>query len=543
MFLISPKRIRRVRQILSVLTAHGFGHLLQEGGVLHLLPWTRRKWIRKSLGERLREVFEELGPTFIKLGQLMSTRSDLLPREITEELKKLRDRAEPIPFDRIRPFIESELGSNIDTIFDSFDPVPEAAASIAQVHRARLRGGDEIVVKVQRPGIDKVVETDISIACSLAKALEERIEELRKYDISGIMEEMSRWLRKELDFSVEAGYIERFQELFKDDPSIKIPKIYKDLCTKKLLVMERICGKRLEDVTEGRSHIARKILELFMRQIFEIGLFHADPHHGNIFVLEDGSIAMVDFGQVGRIGLKLRESLARILISIVEMDPEGVAKECIRAGIARGRTDLRGLREDFADLFDRYYGRPLSEIEIGRYIGEVLSIPARRGLRMPMELILLMKALVIVGDIARDLDPDLVILDLIKPYARKVSGIKFLRKDMKRDLLRVVSETVGILREMPEDISEMISRLRHGTMRFEIEALGMEELISRIERVGNRISLGILSVGLFVGSTVLLASGFGPDLFGISALGLFGILIAGLMAFILVIALIRTGRI
>lgn len=537
--LFPASSIRRARQILSVFTAHGFGHLLQKGGFLRLLPLGKRRWGRKSVGERLREAFEELGPTFVKLGQLMSTRSDLLPEDITDELKKLVDRAEPIQFEMIRPIVESELGSPIEAVFDMFDPIPEAAASIAQVHRAKLRGGEEVVVKVQRPGIERIVETDILIASSLVRILEGRIPDLRKYDISGIVEEMSRWLRKELDFSIEAGYVERFQEFFRDDPNIKIPKVYKSLCGKRVLVMERISGKRLGELTEDRPRIARTLIDLFLRQIFEIGLFHADPHPGNIFITEDGAIAMIDFGQVGRIGPELKRSLARIFVSIVEADPDGLARECVRIGVARRSADIMGLKEDFADLFDRYYGKPLSSIETGRYLGEILSIIGKRGLRMPMELILLMKALVIVGDIARDLDPDLVLLDVIRPYAKRVIRIEFIPKGMGKEVLRVFGKTTDLLREMPDDISEIISRLKNGTMRFEMETTGMEDLTSKVEKAGNRISLGILATGFLISSSILLISEVGPRFLGLPVLGFIGMLLTGFIILLFIISFLR----
>ncbi|MCX6356450.1 MAG: AarF/UbiB family protein, partial [Candidatus Aureabacteria bacterium] len=400
------EEIARFRQVMAVLFRHGFGYFVYELKLGEHLPFVNRLMKRQELArplniaERLRLAFEELGPTFIKFGQLLSNRVDLIPPDVIRELVKLQDHAAAFPADTARAIISSELGRPPAEVFASFDDVPVAAASIAQVHRAILAAGDRVVAKIQRPGIQKQIATDLNILDAIAAGLERYMPESRVFCPVDLVRLFRKTVSRELDFIVEGRNTERFRRNFTDSPDIYIPKVYWDLTTATVLVLEDIDGVRVDDAARldemevDRRELALKGARAFLKQVFVDRFFHADPHPGNFFVLPDDRLALMDFGMVGRLDSELLEEVANVLMAVAEWDAARAARHILKLRVSDEEIDEESFRSDLAYLIEEYAGRPLKEINLGHVINETIAIAARYRIKMSPDLVLLGKAIV-----------------------------------------------------------------------------------------------------------------------------------------------------
>lgn len=505
-----PRRWQRYREISRILLRHGFGSLLE-------MARPRRKLFRRPgppgvppPARHLCLALEELGPTFIKLGQILSTRPDLIPPAYVAELVRLQDRVAPFPFAEVRRQVEGELGAPLERLFATFEETPLAAASLSQVHAATLPTGEEVVVKVQRPGIEEVIALDLDILRRLAGLLERELPQAELYDPCGIVEEFAHTLNGELDFIREGRNAERFRRNFADFPYLYIPRVYWERSTRRVLTLERVRGIKIDDIAGldsaglDRHRVALHATEVVMQEVFEDGFFHADPHPGNFFVMPGEVIAAMDFGMVGRLSRKLREDLVRLLAVAVRLDTEGLVEQLLRMSLVEQGVDRAGLRQDLERLLQRYAGRPLKEIRAREIMEEAMPIAFRRRLRLPNELWLLGKMLGMLEGVGLQLDPDFDPFAVARPYARRFLEEIVSPAALGRRAGRSLGRWGELLLEMPERLLRVLQRLREGDLSLGWEMRRMERPLAALERLAFRLSLGILVAGLLVASALLL---------------------------------------
>lgn len=509
-FSLIPRRWRRYREISRILLRHGFGSLLEMARPRRgLFRWPGPPGAPPP-ARHLCLALEELGPTFIKLGQILSTRSDLIPPAYVAELVRLQDRVAPFPFAQVRRQVEGELGAPLERLFATFEETPLAAASLSQVHAATLPTGEEVVVKVQRPGIQEVIALDLDILRRLARLLEQRLPQAELYDPCGIVEEFAYTLNGELDFVREGRNAERFRRNFSDFPYLYIPRVYWERSTRRVLTLERVRGIKIDDIAGleaaglDRHRVALHATEVVMQEVFEDGFFHADPHPGNFFVMPGELIAAIDFGMVGRLSRKLREDLVRLLAVAVRLDTEGLVEQLLRMSLVEQGVDRVGLRQDLEHLLQRYAGRPLKEIRTREIMEEAMPIAFRRRLRLPNELRLLGKMLGMMEGVGLMLDPDFDPFAVAQPYARRFLEEIVSPAALGRRAGRSLGRWGELLLEAPERLPRALGQLREGDLSLGWQVRRTERPLEALNLLVSRLSLGILVAGLLVASALLL---------------------------------------
>jgi ubiquinone biosynthesis protein len=552
----------RVRHILIVASRHGFGHLIEQTGLQRIFSFGRRVVsFRKqpplphpvAAPERMRLLFEELGPTFIKLGQVLACRPDLLPLDYARELTKLTDSVAPFPFSEAKEIVETELRAPLDTYFSSFDPKPIAAASIAQVHRAVLRDGRDVMVKVQRPRIEEIIERDISILTGLAGLVDVHVRELQSYTIPGIVDEFSRTISRELDFFIEGSNAARLRANFRENPDLVIPEVFPGLSSKRVLVMERIEGVRIDDYDGiarlgcDRRELALRGASAFFKMVLHDGFFHADPHPGNIFVLPDGRLGLVDFGIVGRVNDEYMDHFASILVALAERDYDSLARQYLNLGfISEETVDVeqfqRELKDDLAELLEPYYGMKVRQIDFGTYVDRVTQMLNRHHLRVPQNLYLMDKALLTLEGILKQLDPEFDYFATARPYVedlvkRRKNPVQMLRRTKRN--LETLSDTAAAI---PRQIKGIVGKVLRGEAGLKVHHEGLQPLIRDLDRSSNRLSFSIITAAIIVASSVIIHSGQGHKIFGLPVFGLIGYVIAGLFGIWILIGILRSGQ-
>ena len=550
------RHFRRYRQIVGVLVKYGFGHILSQMRIFTFLKLGKRFLVREKreieeLGyaQRIRLAMEELGPTFVKLGQVLSMRPFLIPLELVIELTKLQDEVAPFPFPIVKEIIESELKAPLEELFAEFNPVSIASASLAQVHKAKTKEGDEVVVKVQRPGIKKIIDTDMEILRDLANLLVKYIPESEQYDPQGIVEELARTFRREIDFKNEGRNIEIFAHNFKGDHTVKVPKVSWDKTASHVLTMEYIHGIKVSNLAElekarlDRKIIARNAGRALFKQIFIDGFFHADPHPGNLFILEGNVIAPLDFGMMGRLSETLMDELSDLLIAIVTWNPKGIVKVYQKAGVLSEGTDFKSLETDLTEFLYRYHRIPLARIDMKSLINDAFDLIHRHKIKIQSELMLFGKALATYEEVGRMLDPEFDFVTEMIPYVKKLSRRKFRPKIILRDITTTLQDLRDLLVPLPFDLQMITEKLRKGELGFSLQHKGLEKFILEMERSSNRISFSLIIAALIVGSSLIMRLEVGPYLFGYPLLGIFGYVFAGILGIWLVIAILRSGRI
>jgi ubiquinone biosynthesis protein len=554
--------IPRVRQILLVASRHGFGHLIEETGLQRVLSVGRRvvSFRKKPLPghrlhapERLRLMFEELGPTFIKLGQVLACRPDLLPLDYAKELAKLTDSVAPFPFVQAREIIESDLGGPLDSLFTSFDPAPIAAASIAQVHRAVLHDGRDVMVKVQRPHIEENIGRDISILRGIAQIIDVHVHELRPFNVPGIVEEFSRTINKELDFFIEGSNAAQLRSNFENSTSLYIPEVHADLSSKRVLVLERIDGVRIDDYAGiermgfDRRDIALKGAGGFFKMVLQDGLFHADPHPGNIFVLADGRLGLVDFGIMGRVTEENMEHFASVLVALAGHDYDALARQYVNLGfVSEESVDIDTfkleLKEDLAELLEPYYGMKIRQVDFGTYIERVTHLLHRHKLKIPQNLYLMDKALLTLEGILKQLDPGFDYFAAAQPYVEEL--VK--RKHHPRQLLRTAQKNLLALSDLantlPRQIRTVIGKVLRGDIQVKLQHEGLRDAVRDLDKSSNRLAFSVITAAIIVSSAIIIHSGQGQTIFGLPVFGLIGYVIAGLFGIWILIGILRSGQ-
>ena len=550
------RHLNRYHRILRVLFKYGFDDLIErlhidqylESGLQMINRKPRSQVQRLSRPERLRMAMEELGPTFVKLGQLLSTRPDFIPPDYLTELAKLQDNVPAFSYQEVVDIFAEEFGKTPEDVFAHFDQQPLAAASIGQVHRARLEDGTEVVLKVQRPGIENTIAVDLEILAHIAGLMEEHLEEVQGHRPTAIVHEFARSLSREIDFSIELTNIQRFARQFEGNEDIHVPLVYPQLSSERVLVLEYVDGIKASDLESLRRKgrdlklIAERGANLVMEQIFVHGFFHADPHPGNILVLPQDVICFIDFGQMGRLNLKDREEFTDLVLNLVGGNERKVTKGVLKLTIQYGEVDRDGLARDLGELMDQYLYKPLKELAAGKILQDLLDLVTRHGLSLRPNLYLMMKALSTVEGVGLQLDPDMELISLARPFMQKIKTGRIKPKRLAEEMGETGSEYLSLIRELPGELRTILKQLRDGRMKLEFEHRGLHALGLALDRISNRISFAIVLAAQIIGSSLIILSDIPPKWNGIPVVGMAGFLIAGIMGFWLLLSIIRHGR-
>jgi ubiquinone biosynthesis protein len=454
---------------------------------------------------------EELGTTFIKLGQLLSTRPDLLPPEYLNEFAKLQDAAPPIAPAVARERIEAELGQPLEKLFASFTAEPLAAASIGQAHAATLFDGAEVVVKVRRPGAVEQVEEDLEILHNLAVAASRHWDFAARYDLPGLVQEFVQTLRAELDYLCEGRNAERFAANFAGDPTVHIPRICWETTSSRVLTLERVRGTKISDAAAldaagiDRHALARSGTEVILKMVFEDGFFHADLHPGNLFIEADGRFGLIDFGMVGALDETLQERLARLVYALSRQDYDELAAVLLELGVSQQRVDQRILRHDLERLIQPYYGHPLGEIKLGALLDQAFAIMRRHNLRLPPNLALLIKTIIVTEGLGLRLDPSFRLTTVLAPYAERLMLRQYAPPRVLKKLGQAGLDLARLGVEIPQQLRQLLGELERGGLEFGLRPESFEPLLRRLESLANRIVLGILASAFIIGLAVLLS--------------------------------------
>lgn len=501
------KNVGRVSEIVTVLSRHGFADLIHRMKLTKVIPSklvASERFQERPLGVRLREAFQELGTTFVKLGQLLASRPDLIPDDVIAELEKLQDDVPSVPFSKLRPFLEEELKAPLDTLFDSFEENPIAAASVAQVHGAVLKGGRKVAVKVQRPGIDKVIQNDISILRALAFLLEKYVPESRTVNPTGLVEEFFKTILFETDFRVEANNIRRIRSNLAVMPKVSVPEVFTHVSTARILVLERFEGIRFSDreavLARGLNplDIVNTGADVFFHMVMHDGIFHGDLHAGNLFILGDGRIGLIDFGIVGRLSRRVRDSVVSMFIALMDEDYETLANEYLNLCQSSGETDLGALQKDLMDTIGPYVGMNLSEINVGKILLQSTGTAVKHNLTVPRELMLLFKAILTIEALGRRLEPNFDILSVGNRLAKQLITSRYRPERLANDMLVVGRDLQGLLETGPRLFRRFLKKWSQNQFAFEVKSQEVAQIRASIDRQSRVQMIGILVFGFLL---------------------------------------------
>ncbi len=552
------RHLNRYRQILAALLKYGFEDLVIRLNIDQYLELGRKmirspspeaagRIERMTRAERVRLILEELGPTFVKFGQILASRPDLIPVDFIKEFARLQDDVPPFGEKEVRRMVALELGKPPEELFASFDPVPVAAASIAQVHRATLPDGDPVAVKVQRPGIARTIEIDLEIMLHLATLAERHIAELTLHRPVRIVEEFARTIEREIDFGIEAGSMRRMARLFLDDDTVYIPAVYYDYSSSKVLTCEYISGIKISKIDEleaaglNRRVITRRGADLVLKQVFIHGFFHADPHPGNLFVLPHNVICLLDFGMTGTIDRQTREDFVDLVDAVVNHSEARATRVLMRITEWDQEPDRRSLERDVADFIGLHLCKPLKEIELGPMLNRLLELASQHRMRIPPPIFLMLKAVSAVENVARRLDPDFDIFERARPFIVHVKTARYKPSRITGDLLNIGSALMEFSHQFPRDLLELARLLRQERLVVRVEPLGLDRILATHDQTSNRIAFAVIIASLLIGSALIVISNTPPLIWGISAIGLAGFLIALVLGLWLLVAILRKG--
>jgi ubiquinone biosynthesis protein len=505
--------IDRLRQITQVLVKHGFGELVARTDLAALVPFRKvdENAPRVSFSERMRLAMQELGPSFVKLGQILSTRADLLPPDLILELKKLQEDVPPIPFEEVKAEIEETVGAPLEEVFARFDEKPLASASIGQVHRARLKrpaGAEvEVAVKVQRPRIRSTIERDLDLLYLMARLLERAVPESTIYSPTGLVAEFDKAITAELDYTIEAKNGETFARNFTGDATVKFPEVYRDVSGKKVLVAEFFDGHHIDKATRELGYsgerIAKNAVKIIAKMIFQDGIFHADPHPGNIRILgapDNPVVGLLDLGLIGTITPDLREKATDLLIAAVKKDVDDLADALLAMGRPRDKVDMQAFRAEVARLSEVHLGKPLSEIQLAAMIRDLVQGAVKFEIEMPVEMLMVGKALMTVEGIGKTIYPELDVFEEARPFFMKLLWSRYSPEKVGARLLRAASRLSGAASDVPPMLAEVLDDVRRGRLRLQAEDPGLGRAA---ERLGRRIALGLIGASLIAAGTAL----------------------------------------
>jgi len=511
------RHMRRYRQIARILTRYGFGQVLSQLGIgrmiapgLQKLRFSSAEILHSTPAERVRMAVEELGPTFIKLGQILSTRADIVPPDLIHELEKLQDTVPPTPFPLIQAQVELELKRPLSELFATFDPVPVASASLGQVHLATLAGGEEAAVKVFRPGIEKVIDVDLDILLQAATLAQKRTDWGQFYDVLSLAQEFANTLRQEQNYEQEGHNMDRFRQIFADEPSVRVPFVYWETTTRRVLTMERLAGVKITDL-EGLEAagldpdvVARRNIHILLKAVLQEGFFHADPHAGNFSVLPGEVIGMMDFGIMGHLDTRARLGLIQLFVGLFRGDSERSVDALSSLGIATRAADKRALTRDMERLRLQYYGLELEKIRAQTFVEDLMGIAFANHLIMPSNLVLVFKTIAMLEGISLILDPGINVFQEVEPYVR--DALLELESPLSRakKLSEQLRESTEAMLLLPRQIRALFEQMEDGQAGLTFGLRGLDDLTGRLTSAANRLALALLAAAFVVGPALII---------------------------------------
>ncbi len=554
MVILSPSRIKqeqrtmnRLSEVFRILAKHGVDDMLDRSGLGGLVNLERKHPDRKegaSLAHSLTDAFEELGPTFIKLGQLLSTRPDMIPREYVKEFRRLQDQAPAFDFEDVRLLFQTEFGTRIEDLFQEFEKEPVAAASLSQVHRAKLKDGTEVAVKVQRPRIRHQIQTDLHIIFKLVNLVKDHISQASVYEPTEIVRIFSDAIMGELNFMNEARNLKDFRRNFSEVDYVKIPKVHPDLTCTRILTMEFIHGKKLSQLEKSTQRekeiIAYRGAQAVLKQIFENELFHADPHPGNIFILPGNVICFLDLGRVGRINPQTKQQIIDLLDGFHRRDVDDIILSLIDMDALDPDAVNSKLKSNIETLVSRYHRA--GKMDTRSMIGEFLNISVKNNIRIPPRMAMLLHTLMTIEGVTMQVNPSFNMTRQTRSYIGKMKASRYSPSAIFQRAKEFTFNTIRLLDTLPEDINWALKTLRKNNFRFSHRLEDLDELIDTIDVASNRISMSLIVSAIIIGSSFVIQTGLGPLLYGYPLLGLVGYSIASILGMGIVISIIRSGN-
>tara|TARA_Y100000310_G_scaffold345695_1_gene468422 strand:- start:6088 stop:7761 length:1674 start_codon:yes stop_codon:yes gene_type:complete len=548
------RNFSRLRQIVNILFKEGFGEVVDDLRFKSHLPIEKRmktakkgKKRRDSHAKRLRRAMEEAGGAFVKLGQMLSLRSDLIPQEYCEEFAKLQDQVKPIPYSAVKKVVEAELGKPIHRVFKTFDKTPIAAASVAQVHKAELKSGQTVAVKVQRPHIAKVFQSDIDILYYIAEQAEEHVEASRAFKPKKIVAEFEKYTRKELDFLQEAKNINLFFRKYKYSQYIKIPKVYKEFTSEKVLTMSFINGKKISEAKElnekQKKRISMLVYKSFIEQVFRMHVFHADPHPGNVFIMDDGKISFLDFGIVGRVSPDTAEAVELMLVGLVKGNLDMLGDAFVNLGVLEADVDMSKFKQDLFESWAPYHDSTLDEINMGSFFADTFAMARKYNIEYPGNFVLLGKAVVTTEAFARKLWPQANFVKICGPMVEKILKEQNDPRKVIGNVKSGVFRWSRHLRKIPEDLRTLMYIFKKGaTVKVDVNHKDLQNFTRELDKSSHHLVLSVIIGSLIVGAGLLTLAGAGPIFYGVSLLAWLAILVSLILSFGLMVSIVRERR-
>ncbi len=546
---LDPKKdirdLARFNKIMLIVTQQGFGHIFDKVKK----PFKKRELREKLNPKRLRKTLEKLGPTFVKLGQILSIRPDLLPKEYIEELGGLQDEVPSFPYKKAEKIIEKELHKPINKLFSEFSKEPIASASISQVYKAKLKNGRIVAVKVQRPNAEEIMRTDIEIMLYIAKLLEKHFKKTRKYSPVGIIGEFKEWTHDELNFKTEAKNAKRFYKNFRDSDNVTIPKVFDKYSTRRVLTLEFIDGIELHNLGKLKNkegydieEIMKNGFDAILTQVFIHGFFHADPHPGNILVLKGNKIGFVDFGIVGHFDNYLKQKSIELVYAIIEGDLDSVIDTFLDMGaVGKGKADIESFREEVTDIIDPLRTTTLKDAKLFHIMEEVLDIALKHNLKPPVDVALFGKTLVELEGIGLEYVPDFKFMDSAKPFIEKLIKKELKVPLMAKDLMKNIAKYSRLFKELPDQLSSTLRKIQKGVVKVDIEDTDIKKLATDIDKSSNRMTYGIIIAALLITGALLITIGE-PILYDFPLISLICFVIAIVFAIILFVSIGQEGK-
>ncbi len=554
MFVKEVKDITRLERILLVLVEEGFGYLVDKIKLKHKIPISKR--IKSKLAKkkkltpeaRLRITLERLGPTFIKLGQLLSVRPDLVPKKYIKEFEKLQDKVPSFSFEKAEKEIEKELGKPLNNVFRSFEKKPIASASIGQVHKAVLRNGEKVAVKIQRLNVQKIMETDVEIMFYIAKLAEKYSPQIAKYSPVSIVKEFSEWTKNELDFRIEAENAHRFYRNFEDIRTVKIPKVYDDYTTSRILVLEYLDGTEIRNIKEIKrkgldlDKVIRNGFDAILTQVFIHGFFHADPHPSNMLVLKNNVVALVDFGIVGYFDEDLKRKSIDLFYGIIKKDTDKIVQTFLEMGVVEeDKIDINSFRNEIREALRPLKGNQLRDIRLSFVLEDVLDVALRYKIKMPLDFVLFGKTIVTLEGVGLEYDPNFKFMDKVQPFAERLIISKSSPKHAVNNLLKNMSRFRRFVTDLPDKTDRLFQKIQSGKVKVDIEDKDVRSLSLEIDRSSNRLAYSMIIAALLITGALLINIGE-KFIYGMSIYSSLFFLFAVLLGFMLFVSVLRERR-
>jgi ubiquinone biosynthesis protein len=554
----ATRNLGRLSEIAQVMVRHGFGYFLEAHKLTDLLPGrsadarlaAATESGASARGVHLRELLDELGPTFVKFGQLLSTRPDIVPPDIIVELRKLQDNVRPFPFEEAERVIVEDLGNSIERLFLEFQEEPVAAASIGQVHRATLPNGREVAVKVQRPGAPRQIEADIALLYHAAKLVKERVHALDFIDARGLIDEFAKQIRQELDYRLEGRNAQTFHHDFANEPRVHVPRVYWSYTRSRVLTLAWLQGTQVADIDrlpltlDERRELAYQIAETWMTMIFRHGFFHGDPHPANILVLEEaGAIGLVDFGAAGKLTDDDMTKLTRLFIDAAAENVDVLPKRLADLGVRYPREREDDFRAELRELYYRYYGASLAEIDPLQVIREAFQLIYTMNLQLPTRYLLLDRAIATVGSVGMELYPDFNVFEVARPYARELMLERFTPRRIAREVRRDAFRYAQVFAEAPFQWHDLMEELRDGQIEVGFVHKGLDGFLDQMQQVANRLVIALVVTGGLIGSSLIgIFAKQGPHILGVNTVSVIGFALSTALGLWLLWGVIRSGR-